>query len=337
MKVAVVILNWNGKSFLEEFIPGVIEHSSNDAEVIVADNMSTDGSVSYLKNNFPEVRIIQNKENGGFAKGYNDALKLIDAEYYILLNSDIQVTPNWIPPVIQLMDSDKNIAACQPKILAYHDKTKFEYAGGAGGFIDKYGYPFCKGRLFQSIETDDGQYDETSEIFWASGACLFVRAELFHSFDGLDEDFFAHMEEIDFCWRLKQSGYKIMICPQSKVYHIGGGTLPKKSARKTYLNMRNNNIMLYKNLPSNRLFKVFLARFFLDGIAAIKFLVSSGFKDYFAVTKAQIHFYRSIPHHRKKRKVIKPKKVGNVYNGNIVFDYYFKGKKTFSSLNKDKF
>ncbi|MCD4681159.1 MAG: glycosyltransferase family 2 protein [Bacteroidales bacterium] len=337
MKVAVVILNWNGRSFLEDFLPGVIEHSSGDAEIIIADNNSTDDSVDYLQSKFPDIRVIQNKENGGFAKGYNDALKLVEAEYYILLNSDIEVTAGWIQPIIKLMDSDKSIAACQPKILAYNDKSKFEYAGAAGGFIDKYGYPFCKGRLFQSLENDNGQYDEISEIFWASGACFFVRAELFHKFDGLDEDFFAHMEEIDFCWRLKQQGYKIMVCPQSKVYHIGGGTLPKKSSRKTHLNIRNNLIMLYKNLPSDRLFIVFFARFFLDGVAAIKFLLSSGYKDFFAVTRAHIHFYISIPRHRKKRIAIQPKKVINIYNGNIVYDYYLKGKKTFSSLKKDKF
>jgi len=337
MKVAVVILNWNGRSFLEDFLPGVIEHSSGDAEIIIADNNSTDDSVDYLKSKFPDTRVIQNKENGGFAKGYNDALKMVEAEYYILLNSDIEVTENWIQPIIKLMDSDKSIAACQPKILAYNDKSKFEYAGAAGGFIDKYGYPFCKGRLFQSLENDNGQYDEISEIFWASGACFFVRAELFHKFGGLDEDFFAHMEEIDFCWRLKQKGYKVMVCPQSKVYHIGGGTLPKKSSRKTHLNIRNNLIMLYKNLPSDRLFIVFFARFFLDGVAAIKFLLSSGYKDFFAVTRAHIHFYTSIPRHRKKRIAIQPKKVINIYNGNIVYDYYLKGKKTFSSLKEDKF
>lgn len=337
MKVAVVILNWNGKAFLGEFLPDVIRHSEDVADVIIADNDSTDGSVDFLSENFPTIRVIQNNENGGFAKGYNDALKQIEAEYYVLLNSDIEVTQNWIKPIIDLMDSDQAIAACQPKILSYHAREKFEYAGAAGGFIDKYGYPFCRGRLFQSLETDYGQYDEATEVFWATGACLFVRADLYHKYNGLDEDFFAHMEEIDFCWRLKQNGYKIMACPQSTVYHIGGGTLPKKSSRKTYLNIRNNCIMLYKNLPGNRLVTVFFWRFFLDGIAAIKFLLSSGVKDFFAVTKAHLHFYISIPKHRKKRKEIRPKKVNHIYRGNIVFDHYLKGIKVFSDLDKDKF
>ena len=337
MKVAVVILNWNGKAFLEEFLPGVIKHSKDVAEVIIADNDSTDDSVEFLTQNFPSIRIIRNNENGGFAKGYNDALKQIEAEYYVLLNSDIEVTPNWIKPVIDLMDSDQGIAACQPKVLSYHDREKFEYAGAAGGFIDSYGYPFCRGRLFQNLETDHGQYNDATEIFWATGACLFVKADIYHKFGGLDEEFFAHMEEIDFCWRLKQKGYKIMVCPQSTVFHIGGGTLPKKSSRKTYLNIRNNCIMLYKNLPRNQLLKVFLGRLFLDGIAALKFLMSSGIKDFFAVTKAHLYFYISIPKHRKKRKIIKPTEVKNIYKGNIVFDHYLRGTKVFSDLDKNKF
>jgi GT2 family glycosyltransferase len=337
MKIAVVILNWNGRAFLEEFLPGVIKNSSEVAEVIVADNNSGDDSVEYLKSNFPEIRVILNSENGGFAKGYNDALTQVDADYYILLNSDIEVTPGWIEPVIKLMESDDAIAACQPKIISYNDRDSFEYAGAAGGFIDKYGYPFCKGRLFQQLEKDTGQYDESTEIFWATGACLFVKAKIYHDLGGFDEDFFAHMEEIDFCWRAKQKNFKIMSCPQSKVFHIGGGTLPKKSSRKTYLNMRNNCIMLYKNLPSESLFKVFLIRLILDGVAAVKFLLSSGLKDFFAVTRAHFHFYFSIHKHRKKRKDIKPVRVGNIYRGNIVLDHYLKGIKNFSDLNKDKF
>lgn len=246
-KTAVVILNWNGRKFLKKFLPDVIKFSKKDAEVIVADNASTDDSVAVLKADFPEIRIIENKSNGGFAKGYNQALKLIDAEYYILLNSDIEVTENWINPVIELMESDKNIAACQPKIRSYHEKEKFEYAGAAGGFIDKFGYPFCRGRIFQSLEEDKGQYDDTVEIFWATGAALFIRAELYHKLGGMDDDFFAHMEEIDLCWRLKNEGYKIMYCPKSTVYHVGGGTLPTSSSWKTYLNFRNNFFLIYKN------------------------------------------------------------------------------------------
>ena len=228
MHIAVVILNWNGREFLRKFLPSVILHSSSVAEVIVADNASTDSSVEFLQQNFPQVRIITNLTNGGFAKGYNDALAEVAADYYILLNSDIEVTPHWIEPVIKLMESDPLIAACQHKLRSYHQPEKFEYAGAAGGFIDKYGYPFCRGRIFQDIETDNGQYDDVKEIFWATGACMFVKADLYRQFGGLDADFFAHMEEIDFCWRLKNGGYKIMYCPESIVYHVGGGTLPKK-------------------------------------------------------------------------------------------------------------
>jgi len=303
----------------------------------VADNASTDNSVEFLKENFPSVRIVQNQENGGFAKGYNDALSKIDADYYVLLNSDIEVTENWIKPVIDLMQSDENIAACQPKLLSYKRQNKFEYAGAAGGYLDKYGYPFCRGRLFKTTEEDHGQYDKESEIFWASGACLFVRARLYHDFGGLDNDFFAHMEEIDFCWRLKNHGYKIMYCPDSTVYHVGGGTLPKKSFKKTYLNMRNNNIMLLKNVPSNRVLKVFIARWVLDGIAAIKFLFDGGIYDFFAVVRAHLSFYRRIPKIRKLRKKTIHNQVSHIYWNNIVFDYYIGGKKKFSDLDPDKF
>jgi len=334
LKAAVVILNWNGKKFLEQFLPAVIQHSKNIASIIVADNASSDDSVAFLKEHFPEIRIIQNQSNGGFAKGYNDALKLIDAEYYVLLNFDIEVTPGWIEPVLGLMDSDKSIAACQPKIRSYHEREKFEYAGAAGGYIDKYGYPFCRGRLFFTIEEDEGQYNDTREIFWATGACLFVRAELYHKLGGLDEDFFAHMEEIDFCWRLKNHGYKIMYCPDSIVFHIGGGTLPKSSSRKTYLNFRNNFTLLYKNLPAKRLAPVFTARLLLDGIAAIKFLLDGGFKDFIAVSRAHLSFYRNIGKIRKKRKLQIQQKVRHIYHGNIVVDYYLLKRKKFTDLKK---
>jgi len=336
-KVAVVILNWNGKKFLEQFLPGVIENSKDHAEVIIADNASSDDSVDFLKNKFPEIKIIQNDSNGGFAKGYNDALKQIDAKYYVLLNSDIEVTVDWIKPVIDLMESDEQIAACQPKLISYYHREKFEYAGAAGGFIDKYGYPFCRGRLFQSIEADGGQYDDVCEIFWATGACIFIRADIYKNLGGLDERFFAHMEEIDFCWRAKNEGFKIMYCPDSAVYHVGGGTLPKKSWRKTYLNMRNNNIMLYKNLPQDRLFKVFIARMFLDGIAAIKFLFDGGFKDLYAVVKAHWKFFSLLPELREERKKIQHFPVSKVYQRNLVYVYFLKGKRKFSDLSQNKF
>ena len=337
MRVAVVILNWNGQKFLEKFLPSLLENSSNLAEIIVADNASSDGSVEYLKLNFPAVRIIQHKQNFGFANGYNLALAQVEADYYVLLNSDIEVTPGWIQPIIDLMESDSSIGACQPKIRSYTEPQKFEYAGAAGGFIDKYGYPFCRGRMFLSIEEDDGQYNDTIEIFWATGACMFVRADLYHKYGGLDKDFFAHMEEIDFCWRLQNEGYKIMYCPASVVYHIGGGTLPKASWRKTYLNFRNNCILLYKNLPDNLLIEVFAKRLILDRIAATKFLITAGFKDFFAVSKAHFSFYKSMQKTRQKRKNLKQGQVKNIYQKNIVFEYYLRGKKKFTDLDPKRF
>jgi hypothetical protein len=336
-KTAVVILNWNGKSFLEKFLPSVLKHSRGYADVIVADNASSDGSVGFLKTAFPEVEIIQNSANGGFAKGYNDALSQVKAEFFILLNSDIEVTENWIQPVIDLMESDPMIAACQPVIRSFHHPEKFEYAGAAGGYIDGFGYPFCRGRIFQHLEEDHGQYDNPVEVFWATGACMFVRADVFRKFGGFDEDFFAHMEEIDFCWRVKHEGYRIMVCPESKVFHVGGGTLPKQSSFKTYLNMRNNISLLYKNLPSDRLLPVFASRLILDGVAAFKFLVDGGFGDFWAVVRAHMSFYRRFPIHRKKRRSINHRKVSCIYSGNIVVDHFLRGKKKFTGLSPLKF
>lgn len=336
-KTAVVILNYNGKKFLEDFLPTVIDKSKNVADIWVADNDSSDGSVDLLYSKFPEVKVIVNKTNGGYATGYNTALRQIEAEYYVLLNSDIEVTDNWIEPVIELMDSDKNIAACQPKILSFHEIDKFEYAGASGGFIDTYGYPFCRGRLFQSMESDQGQYDDAIEVFWASGACMFVRSDLFHKYGGLDDDFFAHMEEIDLCWRFKNYGHKIMVCPSSKVFHVGGGTLPKQSSWKTYLNFRNNFSLLYKNLPSEILIKVFIIRLLLDGVAGFKFMLEGGFKDMYAVIRAHFYFYRNIGKLKAKRKKLKQQKVSHIYEGNIVVDHYLLRKKRFSQLKKELF
>ena len=336
-KTAVVILNWNGRKFLEKFLPSVITFSKEDAEIIIADNASSDDSLEFMQKEYPEIRVIKNAENGGFSKGYNDALSQIDADFYVLLNSDIEVTPHWIKPIITLMESDKSIAVCQPKLLSYAEPEKFEYAGAAGGFIDKYGYPFCRGRIFQNLETDNGQYDNVCEIFWASGAAMFVRADLYHKYGGLDNDFFAHMEEIDFCWRLKNEGYKVMYCPDSKVFHVGGGTLPKNNSKKTYLNFRNNFYLLYKNLPSDKLFKVFIIRLLLDFVAGIKFLTEGGYKDLFAVVKAHFSFYFSIKKNFKKRKSISQKNVTEMYNGNIVWEHYIRKKKIFSELNPELF
>lgn len=335
-QVAVVILNWNGREFLRRFLPSVIEHSGN-AEIIVADNASTDSSIEFLQQNFQQVRIIQNLTNGGFAKGYNDAFKQVQADYYVLLNSDIEVTQGWIKPVIDLMESDPMIAACQPKLRSFHQPEKFEYAGAAGGYIDKFGYPFCRGRVFMDVEDDNGQYDDVREVFWATGACMFVRAKLFHHFGGLDNDFFAHMEEIDYCWRLKNSGYKIMYCPESIVFHVGGGTLPKKSSHKTYLNFRNNLVLLFKNLPSEQLLPVFLIRFPMDAVAAFKFLFDGGFGDFGAVIRAHLYFYRNFPYLKNKRKNLIHKNVTCIYKGYIVLDYYLRRKKTFPELDSGKF
>jgi GT2 family glycosyltransferase len=337
LKTAVVILNWNGKKFLEKFLPGVIINSRNSADIIIADNASSDDSIAYLKNIHPDIRIIQLGRNHGFAGGYNLALQQIKADYYILLNSDIEVTDNWILPVIELMQADPSVAACQPKIRSYNEPKKFEYAGAAGGFIDKYGYPFCQGRLFQSLEKDEGQYDQAKEIFWATGACMFVRADVFHKLGGFDDDFFAHMEEIDFCWRAKNQGYKIMYCPDSTIFHIGGGTLPKNNSRKTYLNIRNNIIMLFKNLESDRLVRVLAARIVLDYIAAFKFLVDGGFKDMAAVIKAHFYFWRNLSRLRKKREKIPHLKVSQIYWGNVVLQHYLQRKKSFRQLDPERF
>lgn len=336
MKIAVVILNWNGRDFLARFLPAVLEHSSGLAEVVVADNASEDGSVAMLKDRFPEVRIIQHPENGGFSKGYNEAFRQIDAEYYVLLNSDVEVTENWIDPIIGMMDADPSIAACQPKIRSWHERGNFEYAGAAGGFIDAYGYPFCRGRIFDVLEEDEGQYDEPCEIFWATGACLFVRADLYHRWGGLDEDFFAHMEEIDFCWRLKNEGYKIAVCPDSMVYHVGGGALPKSSPRKTYLNFRNNLLLLVKNLPSKKLGWVLLVRYLLDMFAALVFFVKGQRADAAAVWSAHSHFVRSLPRFLGKRKALKQSDVGQVYKSSLVLEHFMHGIGTFSGLKEEK-
>lgn len=337
-KVAVVILNYNGKKFLEQFLPNVIENTNADlADVVVADNASTDGSVEFMRDCFPEIRLIENGSNGGFATGYNLALRRIEAEYFVLLNSDIEVTPHWIEPVVELMDADRNIAACQPKILSYFEKQKFEYAGASGGFIDRYGYPFCRGRLFQNLEEDHGQYDDACEVFWATGACMFVRADLYLEHGGLDDSFFAHMEEIDFCWRMKNLGYSIYCCPQSKVYHIGGGTLPKSSSRKTYLNFRNNLSLIYKNLPSKHVSWIVAYRILLDWVAAFKFLFGGGLKDFWAVIRAHFAFYKRIPMLRKFRKVHPSRQVSRMYMGNIVFDSFLKGVKRYADLDSKKF
>ncbi|MBR5784827.1 MAG: glycosyltransferase family 2 protein, partial [Bacteroidales bacterium] len=272
-KVAVVILNWNGKKFLEDLLPTLVKYTPMDVDIVVGDNASTDDSVAFLKANYPRIMVIQNDKNYGFAEGYNRVLDKVDADYFVLLNSDIEVTDNWIAPVVDMMDADENMAICQPKLLSFYQRDCFEYAGGAGGFIDRYGYPFCRGRIFTTLEKDEGQYDDACEVFWATGAAMFVKANVWKELGGLDNDFFAHMEEIDFCWRAKNAGYKVGYCPSSVVYHVGGGTLPPSSPFKTYLNFRNNFYLLFKNLKKTQLAYVFPVRIVMDWVAASKFLM----------------------------------------------------------------
>ena len=338
MKVAVVILNYNGRKFLEEFLPNVIANCDPSlVEIVVADNASNDDSVALMRERFPEIRLIENGCNGGFATGYNMALHQVEAKYYVLLNSDIEVAPRWIEPIVALMDADPQIAACQPKILSYFHKEQFEYAGACGGFIDKYGYPFCRGRMFQNLEEDMHQYDDPKEVFWATGACMFVRADLYHQIGGLDDSFFAHMEEIDLCWRLKNAGYKVYCCPQSWVYHIGGGTLPKNSPRKTYLNFRNNLSLLVKNLPSRHVLRIILYRILLDWVAALKFLFEGCPKDCRMVFKAHWDFYKRLKALREKREGCVHKQVSCIYRKNIVFESVLRGKRKFSELKESDF
>lgn len=330
-KVAVVILNWNGKDILKTFLPSVINYSK-EAELIIVDNGSTDNSILFLKEEYSQIRIIDNKQNYGFAEGYNKGLKEIEADYYVLLNSDVEVTPSWISPIIELMENDTQIACCQPKLLSYLEKNKFEYAGGAGGFIDYLGYPFCRGRIFNSLEEDKGQYDDNKEIFWATGAALFVRASIYKEFNGLDEDFFAHQEEIDFCWRVKNAGYKVYYCSKSICYHLGGGTLNKTSPFKTFLNFRNNLYLLYKNLPEERRKKVFFMRFFLDIIASITFLLQGKVGEFNAVYNAYIAFFKTKKQMKQKRRPIINHNIKEIFTSSIVFSYYIKKKRKFSKL-----
>ncbi|MBD3637450.1 MAG: glycosyltransferase family 2 protein [Crocinitomicaceae bacterium] len=338
MEVAVVILNYNGKSYLEAFLPNVIKYS-DDAEIWVVDNASTDDSVSFLKETHPDVNLLINDENGGFAKGYNDGLKQIQADYYILLNSDAEVTPNWIKPCIDLLESDEKIAALQPKVLNQKDRTKFEHAGAAGGFLDTNYFPFCRGRIFEVVEEDKGQYDDNMEIFWATGASLFIRSDLFHQFGGFDEDFFAHMEEIDLCWRLKKCGYKIYYCGESTVYHVGGGTLNYMHPKKTYLNFRNSLYTIFKNHEGS-LFKLFI-RMTIDGVAAVMFIGKFQFKHFSAVWTAHVAVYKNWGSLRRKRKIIKKQSThfnaSGLYKKNITLKKFLGGLRSFKELKAKDF
>lgn len=341
MKIAVVILNWNGRKMLEQFLPSVVENTNTDSAcIVVADNKSTDDSISFLQQKFPTIQIIELEQNFGFAEGYNRALQKIDAEYFVLLNSDVEVCENWLEPLVSYMDANTDVAACMPKILSQTRKEYFEHAGASGGFIDKYGYPFCRGRILSNIETDENQYNTPIDVFWTTGACMLVRANVYRALGGLDADFFAHMEEIDFCWRAKHLGYRLVCLPQSKVFHVGGGTLKTESPRKLYLNYRNNLFMLYKNLPTKKFKRTILKRMILDGFSAMIYLFSFRFSFFASVFKAHCDFYKSIKELKPKRKEILLKstvvRVPNIYRHSIVLKF-FKAKKRlkFSDIEQD--
>ena len=336
-KLAIVILNWNGAAMLRQYLPTVLRYSSDEATVYVADNASTDDSLALLRTEFPEVRLIEQEKNWGFADGYNKALRQVDAEYYLLLNSDIEVTHHWLTPLIEFMDTHTDFAACQPKLLSIVDRDMFEYAGASGGYLDRYGYPFCRGRVFGTIEEDNGQYDYQAEVLWATGAALMIRSADYWSVGGLDGRFFAHQEEIDLCWRLRLRGRRMMCLPESYVYHVGGGTLPKSNPMKTFLNFRNNLTMLYKCLPDNELHHVMRWRWLLDYMAAWQMLLlQRNFGDFCAIYRARRAFRRwrhdfdddrrDIQHHRVAKEIPEQRRFS------LLWQYYVKGRRTFSTL-----
>jgi GT2 family glycosyltransferase len=336
-KCAIVILNWNGIGFLKMFLGTVVKYSlSPETEIYLADNGSTDGSADWVAENFKEVRLIRLDRNYGFAGGYNIIIKKLDAEYIVLINSDIEVTKGWLQPLVSFMHENPDAAACQPKILSYSQKDYFEHAGAAGGFIDKYGYPFCRGRILNVAEKDEGQYNDKVDIFWSSGACMIVRADAWRKCGGFDEDFFAHMEEIDLCWRFCKAGYRMGFVPGSVVYHFGGGSLAYDSPFKIYLNFRNSLYMLHKNLPEDRLVTVIFSRMILDGLSAVVFLFKGRFSYFKAVLKAHISYYKSIRKLGRKRKILKNlgecDTKGLILNKSIIFEFYIKGIKTYNRL-----
>ncbi|MCW3093095.1 MAG: glycosyltransferase family 2 protein [Ferruginibacter sp.] len=336
--VSIVILNWNGKEFLRKFLPLVIASSYANKRVIVADNASTDDSVDFLKESFPQVELLFNAVNEGFAKGYNTALRQVESDYYVLLNNDVEVTPGWIEPVIELMENDASIAACQPKMLSYQNRNYFEYAGAAGGWLDSLGYPFARGRIFETVEKDSGQYDAVQPCFWASGAAMFVKAAIYHALGGLDEYFFAHQEEIDFCWRLQLAGYKVYVQPASVVYHVGGGTLAKGNNLKTFLNFRNNLVMLAKNLPPGWAVRTIAARLPLDALAAWKAILKGDSGFFIAICKAHVHFANWLLLGKKTAVVRVARKAQwhGWYAGSVVWQHFIKKKNWFSEIVRNK-
>lgn len=331
MKIAIVILNWNGKKLLEEFLPSVVSFSSDLATIYLADNASSDDSIQYVRTFYPSVCIIENTSNGGYAKGYNDALEAVEADIYCLLNSDIAVTKNWLDPILTVFKKEAQTAIIQPKLLDLKDKTKFEYAGAAGGFLDLYGYPYCRGRIFNHLETDRGQFDDNATIFWASGACFFIRSKVYHEIGGLDEDYFAHQEEIDLCWRAQNKGYTVKYVGGSSVFHLGGGTLQETDPHKTFLNFRNSLLNVVKNVPNKWFLFVVFSRLILDGIAGVKFLFELRPVHTLAILKAHISFYKNLNKFLGKRKKLQKKQVYNLHTS-IVWQYFVMGRKKFKSL-----
>lgn len=331
-RVALVVLNWNGKKLLEEFVPKLLEYGHPQATLYIADNASTDDSLEYVRSNFPEVKWVQNEQNGGYAKGYNDALARIDAEIFALVNSDIEVTPGWLDPVIAEFETHPDCAAIQPKILDYKRRGHFEYAGAAGGFIDKLGYPYCKGRVFMELEADNGQYDDNYSIFWATGACFFIRSKVFMELRGFDEDFFAHLEEIDLCWRVHNRGYDIRYVGASEVYHVGGATLTESNPRKTFLNFRNSLFTLVKNLPSYRLLYILPIRIALDIVAELRFLLQFKPHHAWAIVKAHASFVANFykMYEKRDQSAELDKKYYKVVS--VVWEHFVKGKRTFDQL-----
>ncbi|MEO0898320.1 MAG: glycosyltransferase family 2 protein [Bacteroidota bacterium] len=335
--VTVVILNWNGKKFLQDFLPSVLATTYPMTRILVVDNGSTDDSVSFTKENFPGVDVLELAENHGFAEGNNRAMAEIDSPYLVLLNSDVEVTPSWLEPMVRLMDERPELAAIQPKIRAYHQKDHFEYAGASGGYLDKYGYPFCRGRVFDTLEKDNGQYDQPIDVFWATGAAIMIRKSVIDEIGLFEKDFFAHMEEIDFCWRAQNHGYKLACQPASVVYHVGGGTLPQGNPRKTYLNARNGLSMMYRNLPKGKLVSHLFVRMILDGIWALQTLTKGDTKSIGAILKAHMHFYGLIGKWRKERRRMYGKgpkdfPKGGFYPSSVVWSYFMGGKKKWSDL-----
>ncbi len=335
-KVAVALLNWNGERILPEFLPSVVENTP-DADIYIIDNASDDKSLDYVKKNFPDIKIIRLDKNYGFAGGYNQGLKDIQAEYYVLLNTDVKVTPGWINGIISFMEQHPEIAAVQPKIMSYREPNKFEYAGAAGGFIDKWGYPLARGRVLNVLEEDKGQYDDIRPVFWASGAALFVRSRDFFEAGGFDEDFFAHMEEIDLCWRLKNMGKEIYVYPIVKVFHLGGGTLAYNNPRKIYFNFRNSLYMLIKNLPAGKAFTMIVWRMVLDGIAALNFLINGPRQGFIEVLRAHIHFHKNLKTFLAKRRIQKKNNkfdYPEVIRKSIIWQFYIRRKRFFSEIVK---